>query len=712
MKKYIEIFYTKKPIVALILVISIITSIYGIFQIKLNTDFSLFASNDSVYQERLDDLEQEFPTLNQITLLLEAEDFNLPLKEDLYSIERSLEDIESIIQIQGVAPETFIINGNTINYEDMSIDQLNQYYTNFQEFSPITEIDGVHYFSYTLFINDDFSKEDISELENILDQYDYDTYISGDDYSQHKITDYIIQILLMLPPLAILTIFIVFRIQMKNTKATIFSVLPAGVGSLWTLGIVGLLGNEVSILTAIVPIFIIVIGSADGLHFMSHLQDAKRDGLDTKQGLIHTLKIVGVPMIVTTLTSMAGFLSLLTMDTDSIFDLAVFSSLGIFLAGLATWVVLPFILSNDLNVMPKNPTTVHKTAKPLQALWGLPSTFIVVILVVISSFFVSSINNEFDMLMVYKNYTEVKTSADKISEVNGGSIPMYVTVSLDQSITSMDSKNLVDNISGTLLQEDTVAKVISPYRLFDIIYYMQTQTQIDNDFVLNGLYTNASQDPNNMIHNLMNQEDQIVRLLVFPTDLENETLLSIEESLEDYDNTSITGVQYLLMDLNTSIGTMQLYSILVALGIVVVLMALTLRNLRVAFISILPIIVTIISLYGFLGITQIPLNITTVMIFSITIGVGIDYAVHYSSVYQFYIKEGQSNKDAVKTAFNHSSRPIIANALGISLGLSIMMLSPLTIHFNVSVLMWVSMLVSVLVTLTFLPTIFSLKKEK
>jgi predicted RND superfamily exporter protein len=409
---------------------------------------------------------------------------------------------------------------------------------------------------------------------------------------------------------------------------------------------------------------------------------------------------------------MAGFLSLLTMDTDSIFDLAVFSSLGIFLAGLATWVVLPFILSNDLNVMPKNPTTVHKTAKPLQALWGLPSTFIVVILVVISSFFVSSINNEFDMLMVYKNYTEVKTSADKISEVNGGSIPMYVTVSLDQSITSMDSKNLVDNISGTLLQEDTVAKVISPYRLFDIIYYMQTQTQIDNDFVLNGLYTNASQDPNNMIHNLMNQEDQIVRLLVFPTDLENETLLSIEESLEDYDNTSITGVQYLLMDLNTSIGTMQLYSILVALGIVVVLMALTLRNLRVAFISILPIIVTIISLYGFLGITQIPLNITTVMIFSITIGVGIDYAVHYSSVYQFYIKEGQSNKDAVKTAFNHSSRPIIANALGISLGLSIMMLSPLTIHFNVSVLMWVSMLVSVLVTLTFLPTIFSLKKEK
>jgi len=65
----------------------------------------------------------------------------------------------------------------------------------------------------------------------------------------------------------------------------------------------------------------------------------------------------------------------------------------------------------------------------------------------------------------------------------------------------------------------------------------------------------------------------------------------------------------------------------------------------------------------------------------------------------------------VDEAYKNSSRPIITNALGISLGLSIMIFSPLNIHFNVSVLMWASMIVSVLVTLTLLPTIFKIEKK-
>ncbi len=116
--------------------------------------------------------------------------------------------------------------------------------------------------------------------------------------------------------------------------------------------------------------------------------------------------------------------------------------------------------------------------------------------------------------------------------------------------------------------------------------------------------------------------------------------------------------------------------------------------------------ITVVALYGFLGLSGIPLNITTVIIFSITIGVGIDYAVHFSSIYKHYLIETGDSVLAVKKAYKNSSRPIITNAIGISLGLSVLMLSPLNIHLNVSILMWVSMTISVLVTLTLLPTIF------
>jgi predicted RND superfamily exporter protein len=142
------------------------------------------------------------------------------------------------------------------------------------------------------------------------------------------------------------------------------------------------------------------------------------------------------------------------------------------------------------------------------------------------------------------------------------------------------------------------------------------------------------------------------------------------------------------------------------------MLILTLKSFKIALYSLLPIIITTASLYGFLGLSQIPLNITTVIIFSITIGVGIDYAVHFSSVYKYYLKETKDNSLAIDMAYQNSSRPIIANALGISLGLSVLILSPLTIHFNISVLMWVSMIVSVVLTLTLLPFIFQIGGKK
>ena len=348
MNIYTDFIYKYKKLLFVFLILYTIFSVFGILKLQLNTDFALFSTNDSVYERRITDLEETFGTLNQIILLVEHDEFNDAIFSDLYDIQRSLENVDNVTQIQGVAPETIMVAGAPMNSTDVSSAQLLNYFSSFQQFSPLIEVDGVYYSSFTIFIGDDFNQVEIREIEDILAQYDYNNYISGDTYNQSKITDYIIKILLILPPLALLTILLVFRWQMGAFKPTLLSVLPAGIGSLWTLGIVGWLGNEVSMLTAVVPIFIIVIGSADGLHFMSHFQDSKIEGLDNKEALNKTLKIVGIPMIVTTLTSMAGFLSLLSMSTSSVIDLAIFSALGILLAGVATWYVLPLVLSNNI----------------------------------------------------------------------------------------------------------------------------------------------------------------------------------------------------------------------------------------------------------------------------------------------------------------------------------------------------------------------------
>ncbi|MCK5762318.1 MAG: MMPL family transporter, partial [Candidatus Izimaplasma sp.] len=374
MKKYTDFIIKYKKLLAVLFLLINGLAIVGITKIELNTDFSIFSPDESIYEDRLNEVEDVFGELNQIIVLVEHSEFSDDVVADLRAVQAGFEEMDNVTYVQGVTPETFLMNNTQVPIENLTAAQIEQFYNNFGEFSPLSLQEGTYYSTFTIFITSDFGAEDIATIEEILDDVSYESYISGDTYNQLKVGDYIVSILMLLPPLSLIVILLVFLWQMGSIKPTLLSVLPAGVGSLWTFGIIGWLGNEVSILTAIVPIFIIVLGSAYGLHFVSHFLDSKKDGKDNVSSVSETLKLVGVPMTVTTLTSMVGFLSLLSMNTSSINDLAIFSALGILLAGVATWYVLPLVMVNNL----KFKTKVKEKSKfdisiYLKKIWGIPS---------------------------------------------------------------------------------------------------------------------------------------------------------------------------------------------------------------------------------------------------------------------------------------------------------------------------------------------------
>ncbi len=714
MKKYSQfIFKNNKPLTILFVLLNIFALI-GIFQIKLNTDFASFSLNNSVYEDRMETAADTFGDLDQIIVVIQADDLDAGTFADVGSIQRHLEAMTNVDYVSGPAPETLQMGPNSISYQDASIQQLTNYYDALGDFSPLKTSDGNNYFVYSVFIGKDFSRTDINDINSYLKTFNYQSYISGDKYNQLEIGDYILKILLILPPLAIAIIFLVFRWQMRALKPTFLSVLPAGIGALWTFGLIGWIGNEVSLLTAVVPIFVIVIGSADGLHFMSHYQDSRKAGQNNLDSLVSTLKIVGIPMIITTLTSIAGFLSLLSIQNNSLRDLSIYAGVGILLAGIATWLVLPLILSHNIDVSSKNKRD-HKFdfSKYIRKLSGIPTLIFIAAIIIVTAFSFSKINNEFNILMIYKDYTVVSKNAKKINEINGGSIPVYVLIEADKNVLTTAEMTDVNTLASKIDALPDVNKIVNPYALMNTVYNSSSGTDIPNDTVLSMIYQNMSSQTNSNLSHLISTDDDMIRLLVYPKDMNNATLKNIESAVNEFsDNAEVTGVQYLMMDLNSSIMIMQIESILLALGVVLAMLVISLRSFKLALISILPIVVTVCSLYGFLGITGISLNVTTVIIFSITIGVGIDYAVHFSSVYNYYSKELMDNKKAIEMAYGNTSRPIIANALGICLGLTVLMFSPLTIHFNVSILMWVSMIISVILTLTLLPMIFALKSKK
>lgn len=727
MNKYIKFIEKYRKLLLIMLLLINIIAIIGITKIRINTNFDIFSAKNSIYRENFKEMEKYFNSSEQLMILIENDKLDSEAIRKWYDFQNFLNNLENISYVNGPAPEKIVIGQNTINIKDIKdkeVEMLENYYSSFEDFSHITNKEGKTYATYIAFIDDKFNRDDIKDIESYFNDKDIKYYISGDVYNELKIIDYIMSILLFLPHLALILILLVFRSQMKSIKATILSIVPAGLGALWTMGLVGWLGNEVSIITVIAPIFTIVIGSADGLHFVSHIQDARKEGLNKIDSIIETLKMVGIPMIITTVTSVAGFLSLLVMNTESIYDFAIFASFGITFAGIATWYVLPLILVGDIklkyNESDKN--VFDFTHRLIKKSWGKESIIILTTLIIISILSFNFINNEFNMLMVYKDNTDVSKNYNKIMEVNGGSLPIYSYINLENNPISATSSDKVLSLIKELEDSEYVEKVNSVYHYLAIINSMMQNKNEPvypkQEILVNKIYNTMIQSNNTMINELINKDENVVRLMIFPKDLENETLDNIETIINDFNNKNnsddakVTGLQFLMKDLNDDMFKNVVNSIVLALGLVFILLFLALRNLKVTIYSLLPIIATIIIIFGFLGISGIPLNIITVIIFSISIGVGIDYAVHYSSVWMIYYKKNSDKLLSAEEAYKYTSRPILANAIGLTIGLSALLLSPLKIHFYVSTLMWVSMVGSVFLTLSFLPTLLIGRKEK
>ena len=299
--------------------------------------------------------------------------------------------------------------------------------------------------------------------------------------------------------------------------------------------------------------------------------------------------------------------------------------------------------------------------------------------------------------------------------VNNGAIPVYGYLETETDPLDPEKAKQVLKLEKTLTENGYATKVISIYDYYSLMYSMAVGEEAprypDSTQQINFLHSKITSQPSNPSENLLNREDKVLRLTIFLKDLSNVTLDQIKNTVKRFNHetegilASVTGVSYLMWDLNQNIFSSQINSILAALAIVFLLLLISLRRFIPSLLSLLPIAITMVVLYGFLGLSGLPLNLFTATIFTVTIGVGIDYAIHFTSTWESFKQEGHNSEQATALAYNYTARPVLANAFGLAIGLSTLPFSPLKIHLYVSLLMWVSMVVSSFLSLSFLPTI-------
>ncbi|MFW6120112.1 MAG: efflux RND transporter permease subunit [Petrotogales bacterium] len=717
-ERFIRLVKHKRKYFLFLLVFLNILALIGLFRININSDLSLLKPSDSAAMKGYKNMVSEFGSAEQLIFLVKSSKEN-PEKilSDFLKLQNKVESINGVEYVNGPVPPAIPEGLGIKKVEEITennIDRIMSYIQEIDVMKALYNIGNEYYGLFTIFPNADKIQQTSENVLEVFKETGMEFYNSGEIYLQTAIFDYILQIIITIPPIALLLILLIFRWRIGNIKGTFLSILPAGIGALWTMGLLGWSSTELSVITVLTPIFTIVMGSADGLHFISHIQDDIRNGKEKQKALSSTLEKVGWPMILTTFTTAAGFLSLLVIQSEPMRQLAFTASMGVFLAGVATWIFLPAIYIGLNNKQKQKTKPVFDPVTPLlKKTFGKTAVISTIILSVafIPGFFF--IETDLNMLNLYKENTEVRQDIQRITEIAGGAIPIFIKYETNKDPLSPDIATRVLELETKLKEESLVTKSISIYNVFSTlnkIVFHSEREEYPNQARANLMFMMLSSVQKQEISNTILRDEKMGRLIVFPKDLSNKTLEKIKELINKYEDNNITfnavGMPLVMKEMNDRIIPDQINSILLAVLLVFILMWLTLRNIKMALIGVIPLGTTLISLFGFMGYAGIELSIVTSTIASITIGVGIDYSVHFTSLFKSFSKQSIPN-EATSKSFDYVSKPVLANALGLATGLSALLLSPLKFHTYVSMLMWVTMLISSFVSLTFLPTVLS-----
>ena len=512
---------------------------------------------------------------------------------------------------------------------------------------------------------------------------------SGNPVVFGSVVDLLSFFLLIIPPVVIVLLVGTFFATIGDRRLSALALIPAALGALWTFGLIFALGNEIDIVTVIVPIFVIVMGSADGLHFVTHFQE-EAGNPDPVARVKSSLSHVGIPMILTTISTAAGFLSLVATGVHPIQQLGLFTAIGITFAGIISFFSLPALLSR-LTIEAKHHRALigPRVTRGLRVLvrTRTPAIVISVGLLAFAAISLPRLDVNPDQLFFFKDGDPVRLAFEKTEDLFGGATPLMGEFVFDPAQGASQLGQL-SAVSAELEGLPGVREVFSVADVADSLPPAQVDAVLSGDVTL---------PMGKMV------SDDGLRFMLLPSGFTTDDLRSwLTFADETPEIRELTGMPVVWDEIARLVLRAQVVSLVVAFAMVLAMLALAYRRLRETLVALVPVALTVMVMLGFVAVSGIQLNLLTAVISGIVIGVGIDYAIHFIAAIDYARKDGDGY---VLRAIDRAGRPIVANALGIALALSALWLSPLKIHPQISMIMWVAMSTGAVTALVVIPAL-------
>ncbi len=529
-------------------------------------------------------------------------------------------------------------------------------------------------------------------------------------------------------PIVILVITLVLYLTLRSIKSTIMTLLVVLFSTIWTFGLMALVNIPVYAVSTMIPVMLIAIGVADGIHLYSHLHLYMRNNPQTTKSdaVKDMLKNMWAPVIMTSVTTAVGFISLLTSQVYPIKYFGIFTAFGVLVAMVFSLVLIPagimafglpkFKEKKKNSDEKKSDDFAYKVAE--KVLVHKSSTIFITILIVILSIVGMTkvwINSSF--LDKFEKTSDIVKTDEFINKHFGGTSTLNVILDTKNNEGFKDPKvlRLVEK-----MQKDVVGSLKVVGNSFSLADYLERMNKVmhadkekyntipENRKLIAQylLLYEMSGDPDNLwkvVTEDYNKANITFQLKSDNSKAINAALDKIDNFRNDFKKLGVTinyaGSGYKALVFTDLILQGQIMSLIMSLFIVIILLSIMFKNIKLGLIGSVPIFITAVISFGIMGWFGIALNSTTALLSSIAIGIGIDYAVHL--IEQYKINSVCGDKElTVKKTMAHSGRAILFNAVVVIAGFLVLLFSVFPPNRELGFLVSLNMFISFIGTLT------------
>lgn len=540
---------------------------------------------------------------------------------------------------------------------------------------------------------------------------------------------------------ALLVTSLIFFFFFRSFRATFISMFVVIIGVMWAFGTLGLLGYEITVLTAIIPPLIIVIGIPNCIFLINKYQQEVKIHGNQAKSLQRVITKVGNATLMTNLTTAAGFATFIITDSEILTEFGVVASLNIVLLFILCLLVVPIIYS--FMPLPKEKHLEHLNKKYSTRFtsWiehmvrnNRISIYIASVgLLILSMIGVYQIRISGSLIEdMPKNAPFFKDIVFFENEFDGVlPVEIMINTKRKKGVMKLPFLKKVDELQELI---DEIPELSNPMSVVNLVKYSkqayyngnpeyyELPTAQEQGFILSYAKKATQNKDENLMKSYVDSTGQYARITTFMKDIGTDRMEVIEERLwekinkifpkERYEVT-ITGKALLFQKgTNYLVGNL-ISSLLFAIVLISGFMAYLFRSFKMIIISLIPNLLPLIITAGLMGYLGVPIKPSTILVFSIAFGISVDDTIHFLAKYRQELKANHWKiRKSVFSALKETGVSMFYTSIVLFFGFSVFMISSFGGTVALGGLVSVTLVFAMLSNLLLLPALLlSLEKN-